>query len=138
MPTPKADRSRTAPANANLSHGALPADLDHIRHVAARINATLSEGDVLHNAAAILAKEFAVDKSAVMIGEGVRREAPISQAIGVDDEAIAAWSEFGVRFPLAGLTMLCNRVIVVGDVDAEQLLSSEQRAWLGENDVRAS
>ncbi len=138
MPTPNAGRSRTAPVSANLSHGALPADLDHIREVAARINATRSEEDVLRNAAAILAKEFAADKSAVVIGDGADRQAPISQGIGVDDAFIADWSELGVGFPLAGVAMLRNRVAVVGDVDSEQLLSMEQRAWLRENDVRAS
>lgn len=48
-------------------HTVFPVELDHIREVAARFNARLSESDVLLNVAAILAEEFNASRAAIVI-----------------------------------------------------------------------
>ena len=114
-----------------------PVELDHIREVAVRFNARLSEGDVLLNVAAILAEGFNApavgdrhrrgrsaqppDRSRIPAGRGIQRRVDGSRD----------WLSSG------GMSVLRNRVCVTGDVDSDPLLSLEQRAWLRENDVRA-
>ena len=92
---------------------------------------------VLLNVAAILAEEFNASRAAIVIAEAGQHSPPIAAGFQLDEEFSVGWTDLAVGFPLAGMSILRNRVCVTGDVDSDPLLSLEQRAWLRENDVRA-
>ena len=138
MEAPGTAHPAPAPPIGRVGHGALPVEIDQIREVAARINAEPSEADVRHNVAAVLAKEFGAERAAIVLADSGHRNPQVIAGFQLDAEFVAGWRELGLGFPLAGLAVLRNRVCTIGDVDSDQLLSMEQRAWLRENGVRAS
>jgi len=105
--TPSAPTALGARSSAGV-RGALPVELDHIRDVAARINARLAEGDVLHNFAQIASEEARASAAVITAGVQGDRDPPIAATFGLPLQFVAGWYELHLGFALAGLSVLRN------------------------------